>query len=60
MDGSLGNSVLEMGINATKSKSLSLLRAVVYECIVGKSSIGGVIVFDVHKIVGGELLESQF
>ncbi len=59
-DGSFSQAVLEVGIDPTVGESLLPLGAVVDECIVGKASIVGMVVFLGDKMVGGELFESLF
>ena len=58
-DGSLGDAILEVGINSAKSESLSLPLARCFECVVGKPSIVGMVVEDGDAMITSVLLESQ-
>ena len=59
-DGSLCQSVLEVGIDPAIGESLLPFGAVVDEGIVGEAAIVGVVVFNVDVLVGGELFECEF
>jgi len=53
----LGNAILEVGVYATKGKSLLCVLAGLFECVVLKSAVVAVIVCDFYAVVGCELLE---
>ncbi len=59
-DGSFSQSVLEMGIDPTVGESLLPCGTVVDEGIVGEAAVVGVVVFNIDKMVGGELFECEF
>jgi hypothetical protein len=56
-DSLLCNAILEVGIDTTKGKSLSLCTATLLECIVRKASIFAVVVKDVDAMLLGEVLK---
>ncbi len=53
----LGNSVLQMRIDPPEGELLLVLVACLLECIVRKSTIVAMVVFDGYAMFGGELLE---
>ncbi len=57
-DGSFRYAILEMGVDTTVSDGLILLVAVLFECVVGKTSIVGMVVLDVHSVICCKMLES--
>ena len=59
-DGSLCQSVLEVGIDPTIGESLLPLGAVVNEGIIGESAVVCMVVFNVYEMVCRELFESEF
>jgi hypothetical protein len=59
-DGSLCQSVLEVGIDPTIGESLLPLRAVVNEGVVGEASVVCMVVFNIYEMVCRELFESEF
>jgi hypothetical protein len=56
-DGTLGNSILEMCIDPAEGELLLVLLACLLECIVRKSTIVAMVVFDGYAVLGGESLE---
>ena len=56
-DGMLGNSILEMRNDPAEGELLLVLLACLLECIVRKSTIVAMVVFDGYAVLGGELLE---
>jgi hypothetical protein len=56
-DGTLGNSILEMRIDPAEGELLLVLLACLSECIVRKSTIVAMVVFDGYAMLGGESLE---
>jgi hypothetical protein len=56
-DGMLGNSILEMRIDPEEGELLLVLLACLLECIVRKSIIAAMVVFDGYAVLGGESLE---
>jgi hypothetical protein len=59
-NGSLGDAILEMGVDTTKGKCLLVCIAVLLECIVCKSPVVGMVVFDVNAVLFCKSLESYF
>jgi hypothetical protein len=56
-DGTLGNSILGMRIDPAEGELLLVLLACLLECIVRKSTIVAMVVFDGYAVLGGELLK---
>jgi hypothetical protein len=56
-DGTLGNSILKMRIDPAEGELLLVLLACLLECIVCKSTIVAMVVFDGYAVLGGESLE---
>ncbi len=56
-DGMLGNSILEMRIDSAEGELLLVLLACLLECIVCKSTIVAMVVFDGYAMLSGKLLE---
>jgi hypothetical protein len=56
-DGMLGNSILERHIDPAEGELLLVLLACLLECIVCKSTIVAMVVFDGYAVLGGQLLE---
>jgi hypothetical protein len=56
-DGTLGNSILEMRIDLAEGELLLVLFACLLECLVRKSTIVTMVVFDGYAMLGSKLLE---
>ena len=56
----LGNPILEMGIHAAKGELLPCLLACLLECVVGKSAVVAVIMFDSDATLCCKFLECLF
>jgi hypothetical protein len=56
-DGTLGNSILEMRIDPAEGELLLVLVACLLECIVRKSTIVAMVVFDGYVVLGRKSLE---
>jgi hypothetical protein len=59
-DGSLGDAILEMGIDAAEGELLSGVVAGLLESVVEESPVVAVIMLDSHAVLGGEGLEGAF
>ena len=57
-DASFGDAILEVGIDATITYSLTFTLDVVDKCIVGKASVIGMVVYYGHVVLSGIILKS--
>ncbi len=60
LDGTLGNSILEMHIDPAEGELLLVLLACLLECIVRKSTIVAMVVFDGYTVLGSKSLKCFF
>ncbi len=59
-DGALGNTILEVGIDAAEGELLSCIVAGLPEGVVLEAPIVAVVAEDLHAVLGGECLEGAF
>jgi len=60
MNGFLGYSILEVGIDATEGEALVSACACIFEIVVSKSTIVTTVMQDSHTMLFGKVLESSF
>ena len=60
VNAALGNTILKMGVDATKGKLLARVAARLFECVVGEAPIVAVIVLGPNAVLGSEGLKSAF
>ena len=59
-DGALGDAILEVGVHATEGELLTRVVAGLFECVVGKSTIGAEVMQDSDTMLSSEGLGGTF